>query len=339
MFVRVVMRKRFLPAAIVLTCVIGALSAGRYLVPFENVCGILISHFTQIDPWWTDIQYRVVILIRLPRVLGAALTGATLAMSGAALQNILKNPLVSSQIIGVSSGAAFGGTLAILFFENALMTIGCAYIGGVSSLLLVWVLCNRGRDSSPLRIVLGGIIINAFFTALISLIEYVADPYNKLPAIVVWLMGSFASVSWDRLCLSAPALVFSGFLLYFLRFRIGVLSLGEEEARALGIRVGITRWLVMSIVALVASATVAMAGVVGWIGLVVPHVARMFVGSGHRDLIPLSCFLGAAYTVLIDTLARTLVEVEIPMGILTALVGTPLFAVLMYKLMKKEEGR
>ncbi|MDR3264787.1 MAG: iron ABC transporter permease [Synergistaceae bacterium] len=332
-------RNRLFPALIVLTCMIGALSAGRYFVPFKNVCGILISHFMTLDPWWTDIQYRVVILIRLPRVLGAALTGATLAMSGAALQNILKNPLVSSQIIGVSSGAAFGGTLAILFFESALVTILCAYVGGVLSLVLVWFLCNQGKDSSPLRIVLGGIIINAFFTALISLIEYVADPYSKLPAIVVWLMGSFAAVSWDRLHFSAPALLLSGLLLYLLRFRAGVLSLGGEEARSLGIDVGFTRWLIMGIVALVASATVAMAGVVGWIGLVVPHVARMFGGSGHRDLIPLSCFLGAAYTVLIDTLARTLVEVEIPMGILTALVGTPLFAVLMYKLMRKEEGQ
>jgi iron complex transport system permease protein len=164
----------------------------------------------------------------------------------------------------------------------------------------------------------------------------VADPYNKLPAIVTWLMGSFASVSWDKLRFSAPALLFSAILLHLLRFRVNVLSLGGEEAHSLGIDVGRTRWLVMGLVAFIASATVALAGVVGWIGLVVPHFARVLGGSGHRNLLPLSCLLGAAYTVLIDTLARTLVEVEIPMGVLTALVGTPLFAVLMYKLMKGE---
>lgn len=337
------MRRYFFPLAgcgVLLFCVLAALSAGRYRVPFENVCGILLSAFASPkDPWWTDVQYRVVVLIRLPRVLGAALAGAALAMSGAALQGILKNPLVSPQVIGVSSGAAFGGVLAILLFESALATMGLAYLGGVLSLLLVWVLCNRGRGSSPLSLVLGGIIINAFFTALISLIEYVADPYDKLPAIVVWLMGSFASASRDKLFHSAPALLFSCALLHLLRFRINVLSLGGEEARALGIDVDGTRWLIMGTVALVASATVAMAGIVGWIGLVVPHIARMFVGSGHRKLIPLSCLLGAVYTLLIDTLARTLVAVEIPMGVLTALVGTPLFAVLMHRMMKGEEGQ
>lgn len=333
------MFRRFFPVLLVLVCAIGALSAGRYFVPFKNVCGILASYVTSVDPWWTDVQYRVVTLIRLPRILGAGLAGAALAMAGAALQGILKNPLVSTQIIGVSSGAAFGGVLAILMFENALLTMGCAYIGGIASLFMVWTLCNRDRGNSPLTLVLGGIIANAFFTALISLIQYVADPYNKLPAIVVWLMGSFSSVSYDRLRYTAPALLFCMTLLYLLRFRINVLSLGGEEARALGVDVGRTRWLVMSIVALVASATVAMAGIVGWVGLVVPHIARMFTGSDHQRLIPMSCLLGALYTVLIDTLARTLVEVEIPMGVLTALVGTPLFAVLMYRLMKGDEGR
>lgn len=337
------MRKYFFlltGGVLLLICLLTALSVGRYWVPFENVCGILFSSF--ISPgkaWWTEIQYRVVVLIRLPRVLGAGLAGAALAMAGAALQGILKNPLVSPQVIGVSSGAAFGGVLAILFFENALATLGFAYIGGILSLLLIWVLCNRGRGSSPLSLVLGGIIINAFFTALISLIEYAADPYDKLPAIVVWLMGSFASMSYDKLFHSAPALLFSAVLLHLLRFRINVLSLGSEDAHALGIDVGRTRWLVMGLVALIAAATVAMAGVVGWIGLVVPHIARMFVGSGHRQLIPLSCLLGTVYTVLIDTLARTIVAVKIPMGVLTALVGTPLFAVLMYKMMKGEEER
>ncbi len=333
------MRKYFLPltgGVLLVLCLLGALSAGRYRVPFGNVCGILSSTLTSPEaPWWTDIEYRVVMLIRLPRVLGAALAGAALAMAGAALQGILKNPLVSPQVIGVSSGAAFGGVLAILLFENAFATMGCAYLGGVLSLFLVRVLCSRGRGASPLSLVLGGIVINAFFVALISLIEYVADPYDKLPAIVVWLMGSFASLSWDKLFHSAPALLFAGTLLHLLRFRVNVLSLGGEEAQALGVDVRGTRWLVMASVALVASATVAMAGVVGWIGLVVPHIARLLAGSGHRQLIPLSCLLGAVYTVLIDTLARTLTAVEIPMGILTALVGTPLFAFLMYGMMKE----
>jgi iron complex transport system permease protein len=334
------MGKRCLEYAGIFCCLVAsllaALSVGRYVIPFKEVCGILASYVVSVEPYWTDIQYRVVTLIRMPRVMGAGLAGATLAMAGAALQGILKNPLVSPQVIGVSSGAAFGGVLAILLFESSLATMGLAYGGGLFSLIAVWVLCNRGRGTSPLSLVLGGIIINAFFTALISLIEYVADPYDKLPAIVVWLMGSFASLSYDKLFRSAPPLLLAGTLLWLLRFRISVLSLGSEEAQSLGIDVTRTRWLVMAVVAMVASATVAMAGVVGWIGLVVPHIARMFVGNDHKRLIPLSCFLGGVYTILVDTLARTLVEVEIPMGVLTALVGTPLFAFLMYRLMKDE---
>ncbi|MDR1978091.1 MAG: iron ABC transporter permease [Synergistaceae bacterium] len=334
------MKKRCLEYTGIFCCLffslLAAFSVGRYIIPFKEVCGILISYIAPVEPYWTDIQYRVVTLIRIPRVLGAGLAGATLAMAGAALQGILKNPLVSPQVIGVSTGAAFGGVLAILLFESSLATMGLAYAGGLLSLIAVWVLCNRGRGASPLSLVLGGIIINAFFTALISLIEYVADPYDKLPAIVVWLMGSFASLSYDKLFRSAPPLLLAGTLLWMLRFRINVLSLGSEEAQSLGIDVTRTRWLVMAVVAMVASATVAMAGVVGWIGLVVPHITRMFVGNDHKRLIPLSCFLGGMYTILVDTLARTLVEVEIPMGVLTALVGTPLFAFLMYRLMKDE---
>lgn len=323
----------------VVLSLVAALSVGRYVVPFENVYGILLSHVFPLEPWWTDIHYRVVVLIRLPRILGAAIAGATLSMAGAVLQGVLRNPLVSTQLIGVSSGAGFGGVLGILLFESAAATMGLAYAGGVLSISLVWFLCQRGKGSSPLSLVLAGVIINAFFLALISLIEYVADPFNKLPAIVVWLMGSFASLSWEKLLSSAPPLLLAGGLLFLLRFRVNVLSLGGEEAETLGVDVTRTRWFLMAVVALVASATVAMAGIVGWIGLVVPHIARMFVGNDHKFLIPLSGLIGSVYTVVIDTLARSLIEVEIPMGVITALVGTPLFALLMRKMMQEGNTR
>ena len=304
---------------------------GRYSVDFSDVVGILLSHIVPVEPTWTATEQGVVDLIRLPRVLAACLAGAGLSIAGAALQGTFRNPLVGPEIIGVSAGAGFGGALAILLINNAVATVACAFLGGMLAIAVVYLMSRVGRRSAILMLVLAGVVTDAFFSALISLIKYVADPHNKLPAIVYWLMGSFASVDGQKVLLILVPVAASSFLLYRLRFRINVLSAGDEEAQALGVPVARTRWIILSAVALISAAVVSVAGIVGWVGLVVPHFARMIVGPDHKILLPASAMLGALYMLAVDDIARTATAAEIPLGIITAIIGAPVFAMLLVR--------
>ncbi len=306
-----------------------SLSMGRYGIPLSHVAAILFHHLIPIDVIWTLPEERVVDLIRLPRILVACLGGAGLAIAGAALQGVFRNPLVGPQIIGVSSGAAFGGALAILLFESAAITVTFAFIAGFLAIAIVYLMSRITSQAPILLLVLAGVVTSAFFSALISLIKFVADPDNKLPSIVYWLMGSFASISWSDVAILTAPIVLGGLLIYGLRFRINVLSLGEEEAQSLGVPVERTRWLILGAVALISAAVVAVAGVIGWVGLVMPHLARMIVGPDHKVLLPASAAVGAMYLLVIDDLARTATAAEIPLGIITALIGAPVFALLL----------
>ena len=311
--------------------VIASLSMGRYSVDFSDVVGILLSHIVPVEPTWTATEQGVVDLIRLPRVLAACIAGAGLSIAGAALQGTFRNPLVGPEIIGVSAGAGFGGALAILLINNAVATVACAFLGGMLAIAVVYLMSRVGRRSAILMLVLAGVVTDAFFSALISLIKYVADPHNKLPAIVYWLMGSFASVDGQKVLLILVPVAASSFLLYRLRFRINVLSAGDEEAQALGVPVARTRWIILSAVALISAAVVSVAGIVGWVGLVVPHFARMIVGPDHKILLPASAMLGALYMLAVDDIARTATAAEIPLGIITAIIGAPVFAMLLVR--------
>ena len=308
---------------------VASLSAGRYEIPLQHVVAILLGHLIPIDVTWTEPEQRVVELIRLPRIMVACCAGAGLAIAGAALQGVFRNPLVDPQIIGVSSGAAFGGALAILLFESAAITVSFAFAAGLLAIVIVYLMSRISTHAPILLLVLAGVVTSAFFSALISLIKFVADPDNKLPAIVYWLMGSFASVSWSDVAILAGPSLLGGGLIYGLRFRINVLSLGEEEARSLGVPVERTRWLILGAVTLITAAVVAIAGVIGWVGLVMPHLARMIVGPDHKVLLPASAAIGALYLLLIDDLARTATAAEIPLGIITAIIGAPVFAVVL----------
>ncbi len=315
--------------------VLFSLGLGRYPVPFDHVVGILASRILPIEPYWSATDVRVVEIIRFPRILLALVSGGGLAVCGAVLQGLFRNPLVGPQIIGVSSGAGFGGALALLVFENQMMTMLSAFVFGLGAMVLVYVMSRSQGRSPVLMLVLSGVIASAFFSALTSLIKYVADPYDKLPAIVVWLMGSFASATYQTFWLAAVPIIVTGFLLNGMRFRINVISLGDEEAETLGINVDRTRWLLLTGVTLISSAVVSAAGIVGWVGLVVPHIARMLVGADHRALLPASALIGGMYTVLIDTLCRTATAAEIPLGIITAIVGAPVFGILLKKTQAK----
>lgn len=316
-----------------------ALSVGRFPVPFETVMAILIDNLisfsVEAEQNWKRVEELVVEMVRLPRILVAGLCGAGLALSGAALQGMFRNPLVGPQIIGVSSGSAFGGVLAILFMLSDLYIPVFAFFFGVLALLITMGVARAGGGKNVLSLVLGGIVTSAFFASLVSLVKYTADPQDTLPSIVYWLLGSYNESSFkDVLFILVPMLT-AGLLIYKMRFMINILSLGEEEARSMGVNVDVSRWIVLLASAVIISATVSISGVVGWVGLIMPHFARMITGANHSRLLPVSMLVGAIYMILIDTVARTASYGEIPIGVLTALIGAPIFGWLLYRTQMK----
>ncbi len=305
-----------------------ALSVGRYPVPLGHVLHALTSGMLGSDAT-TEPERTVVVLVRLPRLLLAVLVGGGLGLAGAALQATFRNPLVSPEIIGVSAGASFGGALAILLGLGSLFLVGGAFVFGLSALGLLFVL-TLGRSGTPmLMVVLGGVVVGSFFSALVAMATYVADPYTTLPAIVFWLLGSVAAASFTKVVVAAVPILAGVCVVLLLRWRLNVLSLGDEEARALGMNPARLRWVVLVATSLVVAGAVAVSGVIAWVGLVVPHLVRMWVGPDHRVLLPVSFLAGAVYLLVIDTLARTMTAGEIPLGVLTAMIGAPVFFVVL----------
>ena len=320
---------------ILIIIVVFALSMGRYPIDFYNVIKILFSNIIEITVDWKIVEQRVVELVRLPRILVAGLCGAALSLSGAALQGMFRNPLVGPHIIGVSSGAAFGGVIAVLLMLSDYFIPLFAFGFGVIALLLTMGIAKAGGGKNVLSLVLGGIVTSAFFASLVSLVKYTADPDDSLPTIVYWLMGSFNESSYIDVWYILIPLLSAGLLIYKMRFLINILSLGEEEARSLGVNVDRSRWTILLAATVMIAATVSVSGIVGWVGLIIPHFARMITGANHSRLIPISMFAGAIYMILVDTVARTASYGEIPIGVLTALLGAPIFAWLLYRTQMK----
>lgn len=308
-----------------------SLALGRYEVPFCKVIGITASRFLPLKHYWPQIDENIVINLRFPRILLAMLIGAGLSVSGATFQGIFKNPLVSPHILGVAAGAGFGGILAMMLFNHPLLIFISAFIFGIVAMIGAFFISRVGKSTPILMLVLSGVIINAFFQAMISLLKYIADPMDQLPAIVFWLMGSLLAASYRKLAMVAIPIIVCIILLFLLRWRINILSLEEDDARALGIDVEKTKWLIITLVTIIVSLSVSVCGIIGWVGLAVPHISRMLVGPDHQVLIPTSISLGAAYLVCIDTIARTITPAEIPLGILTAIIGAPIFGYLLKK--------
>ena len=264
--------------------------------------------------------------VRLPRIGAAILVGAALAAAGAAYQSLFRNPLVSPDILGVSAGAGLGAVLGIFLALPVAGIQVLAFAGGLATVALVYLVAAAVRGREPvLVLVLAGVVVGALAGAMISLLKVLADPYDQLPAITFWLLGSLAGTTPADLAGALPAVLLGLAPLILLRWRIDVLALGDEEARALGVEAGRLRRIVVAAATLVTAAVVAISGQIGWIGLVVPHMARILVGPGFARLLPAAMLLGAAYLLLVDTVARSLSTVETPLGILTALLGAPFF--------------
>ncbi|MCL0065952.1 iron ABC transporter permease [Dehalococcoidia bacterium] len=306
-----------------------SLGIGRFPVSLDTVFSILGSRVFPIEPTWAGVEETVILQIRLPRVLLAMLVGAGLSIAGASFQGLFRNPLVSPGILGVAAGAGFGACLGILMFGEPIAITLLAFVFGILAVIGAYMISKLKTGSSLLMLVLAGVIVGAFFTALIGLMQYVADPEEQLPAMVFWLMGSLAGASYRELLWGAPLIVIGSSILLLLRWRINVLSLGEEEAQSLGINTQWLRWLIIIAATVVTATAVAMTGMVGWVGLIIPHVGRMLVGPNHKVLLPASISIGAMYLLIIDNVARAATATEIPLSILTAIIGAPFFAYLL----------
>ncbi len=264
--------------------------------------------------------------IRGPRILAAVLIGAALAMAGAAYQSLFRNPLVSPDILGVSAGAALGAVLGIFLALPVGAVQAASFAGGLAAVVLVYGVARVVKGHEPLLVlVLGGIVMGTLFSAGISIVKVLADPYNQLPAITFWLLGSLAGVQQRDLLALIPAAIIGMAPLLLLRWRIDIMTLGEEEARALGVETGRVRVMVIAAATLLTAAAVSLCGIVGWVGLVVPHLARLCVGPAFARLAPACGLAGGAFLLAVDTVARGAADVEVPLGILTALIGTPIF--------------
>ena len=303
---------------------------GKYQAAPREVVNVLISKaFHTADPKISPMLEVAVLHVRLPRVLLAMLVGMCLSISGASYQGLFRNPLVSSHILGVASGASFGAALAILYSAPQVMVQLSAFFFGLMAVGIALTVSSLYRTSSPLTLVLVGMITSAFFSSLVSYLTYTADANLKLPAIVFWLMGSLAGASTRNLIFAIVPMAVGIMLLLAIRWRINVLSMGEDEAKALGVDTGKLRLLIVLSCTLITSASVCVSGVIGWIGLIIPHFARMLVGPDHKALLPACLSIGGVYLLLVDSLARTFTSSEIPLGILTGIIGAPVFAYLL----------
>jgi len=303
-----------------------AFTVGRYPIGLADLLRVVFGKLTGHPADVPSAVENVIWQVRGPRVLAAAMVGAALAVAGTAFQGLFRNPLVSPDLLGASSGAALGAVLGIYFSLGVFAIQGFAFIGGLVAVAAVYLIGSAVRTRDPILVlVLTGVVIGSLLGAGVGLVKYLADPYNQLPAMTFWLLGSLAATGVADLVPLFGPVGLGTLVLFALRWRMNVMSLPDEEARALGVPTGPPRIVIVAAATLVTSASVATAGIIGWVGLVVPHIARTLVGPDFAKLIPAAALLGGGFLLVIDTLARTMAPIEIPLGILTALVGTPFF--------------
>ena len=332
-----------LMGAVLLAAFLVSFSLGRYGVPLVQVIRILfhrlwvlvgLDRVLPMAVTWTPEMETVVINIRLPRIVMACLVGCSLSAAGATFQGVFQNPMASPDILGASSGAAFGAALAILLGASTRLITVAAFCGSILTILLVFLVAQRAPGMKTINLILGGIMVGSLFNAGTSYLKLVADPSNQLPQITYWLMGSLSGTKLKDLPLAALPMAIGLVPLLLLRWQLNLLSLGESEAKALGVHTDLVRTVMIVCATLITAASVSFSGMIGWVGLVIPHLSRKLIGSDHRGLLPCSMLTGAAFLLIVDNVSRNLLAVEIPIGILTAVIGAPFF---LYLITRKEK--
>jgi len=314
-----------------LLCIFFSLFIGRYPLSASTILKIIGSKFTTEPENLPPIYQTIIWNVRLPRIILGLLVGGSLAISGTAFQSLFRNPLISSGILGVSSGAGFGASLAIILFNSPLMIYLLAFAGGITAVLLSYLIGRIYNTNPTIMLILGGVIVSSVFSSLISFLKYMADPYEDLPSIVFWLMGSLATARFKDIMIAAIPMLVGITGLILIRWRINVLSMGDKEARSLGLNTSLNKAIVIFCSTLATAGAVCVSGIIGWVGLVIPHIGRLLIGNDNRLLIPISLSLGGCFLIIVDNIGRILTGGEIPLGILTALIGGPFFVYLLKK--------
>ena len=313
----------------VVTIVI-SLAVGAYRIEPGEVCSILWAGITGQAYGDDAMAANLVWQVRMPRILAASLVGGALAIAGAVFQGVFRNPLASPYTLGVSNGAGFGAALGIIAGAGMVVTQFSAIGFGVLTVALTFLIASRSSRSS-VTLVLAGMLISSLFASLVSLLKFVADPTEKLPQIVYWLMGSFSAVSYEKIAMIAPLYIAALACVLAFRWRLNVLSLGDTEARSFGIDVKRDRAFVICAASVLSALSVSVSGIIGWVGIVVPHLARMLAGADFRRLLPASFSLGVVYLLAIDDVCRALTSMEIPIGVVTGIIGVPVFLYFIYR--------
>ena len=317
--------------ALLLLLILICLCVGKYSISPGECIHILIGKLFGLDPSWDGMDEKLLMGVRFPRTMATVIVGAALALSGAVYQGIFRNPLVSPDFLGVSSGACVGAAIAILMALPAMSVQVCAFFGGILAVSLTVFIPRMLRTDSNIMLVLAGIIVSGAMTSVLGFIKYIADPQTELAAITYWQLGSFAYVDNKAVLSVLPLSIIAAAILLAMAWWINILSLGEQEARSLGANVTFLRGLCIVCSTVLTAGAVCVAGTIGWIGLVIPHFGRMIIGSDHRALLPAACLIGGIFMLLVDTVTRIIGPAEMPVSILTGLIGAPVFAWLLYR--------
>ena len=329
----------FLLAFCLLAVFLVSFALGHYAVSLRQVMGILCNAILgslsggrlMLPSAWTDTMQIAVLNIRLPRILMACMVGCCLSAAGAAYQGVFQNPMASPDVLGASSGAAFGAALAILLGASSRMVTLSAFAFSLATIVLVFLIARHAPGLRVVNLILAGVMISSLFSAGTSYCKLVADPSSQLPEITYWLLGSLSGTKITDVQLALPPMVLGCAVLLLIRWRLNLLTLGDEEAHALGVNADLLRLGVILCATLITAASIAASGMIGWVGLVIPHLCRRLVGADHRFLMPASMITGAAFLLITDDVSRNLLAVEIPIGILTAFIGAPFFIYLILK--------
>ena len=314
----------FLSAAL-LASIIGSVTMGRYPIGVKELGGIIASRFVDIEPFWTATQESLLLNHRMPRIMLACMVGCCLSAAGASYQGVFQNPMAAPDILGASSGAAFGAALAILLKLGSTIIMVFAFAGSIGTVIMVMFVGSRARGKRVLGLILAGIMIGSLISSGTSMIKLVADPEDQLPAITYWLMGSLNGSAPDDVLFAVIPMAIGLIPLLLLRWRINILTLGDEEARTMGVNARNLRAVIIFCATLITAAAVSVSGVIGWVGLVIPHLTRRMVGNNYRHLMPASMLFGAIFLLLVDNVSRNMFATEIPIGILTSFIGAPFF--------------